>query len=194
MARSRCRAAAPSYWRALRSARPISRGVIDGRAPVVGFTLRTVHLHPHHAGPGRRGRLGDRKGHRQDLAADRDARALHGLSRRGRALSSLRALRRAATVGSPLRQRLDLDDLSQRARLSSHARDADGDPIFLGLRKFRAELARERKWLNERALDGQTFVFFKVTLDQKQESIGLQGGIAFCRWRQGGPGARNLWE
>jgi hypothetical protein len=58
----------------------------------------------------------------------------------------------------------------------------------------RAELARERKWLNQRALDGQTFVFFKVTLDQKQESIGLQGGIAFCRWRQGGPGARNLWE
>jgi hypothetical protein len=33
-------------------------------------------------------------------------------------------------------------------------------------------------------------VFFKVTLVQKQESIGLQGGRSSANGRQGGPGAR----
>src|ERR1700735_1708018 len=40
MARSRCKAAAASYWRAPRAVRPISREVIDDRCPVVGRALR----------------------------------------------------------------------------------------------------------------------------------------------------------
>ena len=41
--------------------------------------------------------------------------------------------RRAAAVAASLHRRLYLDDGRRRARLSRHAGDADGDPIFLGL-------------------------------------------------------------
>ena len=66
----------------------------------------------------------------------------------GGALPALRALWRAAAVAEALHRRLHLDDGGRRARLPVHAGDADGDPIFLGLRAFGAELARQRQWLN----------------------------------------------
>jgi hypothetical protein len=37
-----------------------------------------------------------------------------------------------------------------------------------------------------------TSAFFKVTLDQKRESIRAQGGIPSADGRQGGPVARNF--
>src|SRR6202161_1855749 len=181
MAQSRCKAAAPSSWRAPKCAPPISRGATDGRHPMGGRTLRHFHVRPVDAGAGRAWRLGDREGDGPDLAAGGDARALHGLSHRRRTVPTLCALRRAVAIADSLYNCLHLGDGGRRRRLSGDAGDANGNPIFLGLRSLGAELARKGWRLNASPLAETTCVFFKVTLDQKRESIRAQGGIAFCR-------------